>query len=85
MTDEDEDLIGSGRAVELLEVWQGHFRGSRLVKAGTAPSCTCTIPYPRLSSHLSPAIRMLLQKLKESSYKKHTAHEVLLRIFCAPM
>ena len=35
MTDEDEDLIGSGKALELLEVWQGTFKGSRLVKAGT--------------------------------------------------
>ena len=34
VTDEDEDLIGSGNAVELLEVWQGLFRGDRLVKAG---------------------------------------------------
>ena len=35
MTDEDEDLIGSGHAIELLEVWQGLFKGDRLVKAGT--------------------------------------------------
>lgn len=34
MTDEDEDLIGSGKAVELVEVWQGLFQGTRLVKAG---------------------------------------------------
>ncbi len=38
MTDEDEDFIGSGKAVELHEVWQGVFTGSRLVKAGTATS-----------------------------------------------
>ena len=38
MTDEDEDLIGSGKAVELHEVWQGVFTGSRVVKAGTATS-----------------------------------------------
>ncbi|CAL5229785.1 g13174 [Coccomyxa viridis] len=34
MTDADEDLIGGGKALELLEVWQGVFQGSRLVKAG---------------------------------------------------
>ncbi len=37
MTEEDEDLIGSGKAVELLEVWQGVFRGTKLVKAGGCP------------------------------------------------
>ena len=34
MSEEDEDLIGSGKALELLEVWQGVFKGTRLVKAG---------------------------------------------------
>ncbi len=59
MTDEDEDLIASGRAVELLEVWQGLFRGSRLVKAGAAPSCTgalTTLSYLQTyPSHLNSA------------------------------
>ena len=51
VTDEDEDLIGSGRAVELLEVWQGLFRGDRLVKAGMlAPHVLLVLPAPCSSS-----------------------------------
>ena len=65
MTDEDEDLIGSGNAVELLEVWQGLFRGDRLVKAGTLAQ---HLPYVLPALHVS----VLLERPTQAALRKST-------------